>query len=208
MRKQSMTWAQPQKDGLLENVLAKLRARQANLLIPDNCRNGRLLDIGCGETPFFLQSIEFKYKYGINKWKFEDKRVTAESLDDHLKLFNWDLSKNDNLPFEDEYFDVVTMLAVFEHVEPAKIPTLVSEVQRILKLDGIFVLTIPVWWTDLILKGLAKINLISMMGVEDHKGTYSRKKITNIMKLNGFETSKIQTGYFEIFMNIWVRIKK
>ena len=77
MRKQSMTWAQPQKDGLLENVLAKLRARQANLLIPDNCRNGRLLDIGCGETPFFLQSIEFKYKYGINKWKFEDKRVTA-----------------------------------------------------------------------------------------------------------------------------------
>lgn len=203
-----MTWAQPQKDGLLENILAKLRARQANSLIPDNCRNGRLLDIGCGETPFFLQSIEFKYKYGINKWKFEEKRVAAESLDDHLKLFNWDLSKNDNLPFEDEFFDVVTMLAVFEHVEPAEISTLVSEVQRILKLDGIFVLTIPVWWTDLILKGLAKLNLVSMMGVEDHKSTYSRKKITNIMKLNGFETSKIQTGYFEIFMNIWIRIEK
>ncbi len=208
MRKQSMTWAQPQKDGLLENILARLRARQANSLIPDNCRNGRLLDIGCGETPFFLQSIEFKYKYGINKWKFEEKRVAAESLDDHLKLFNWDLSKNEKLPFEDKFFDVVTMLAVFEHVEPAEISTLVSEVQRILKLDGIFVLTIPVWWTDLILKGLAKLNLVSMMGVEDHKSTYSRKKITNIMKLNGFETSKIQTGYFEIFMNIWIRIEK
>ena len=203
-----MTWAQPQKDGLLENILARLRARQANSLIPDNCRNGRLLDIGCGETPFFLQSIEFKYKYGINKWKFEEKRIAAESLDDHLKLFNWDLSKNEKLPFEDKFFDVVTMLAVFEHVEPAEISTLVSEVQRILKLNGIFVLTIPVWWSDFILKGLAKLNLVSMMGVEDHKSTYSRKKITNIMKLNGFETSKIQTGYFEIFMNIWIRIEK
>ena len=100
------------------------------------------------------------------------------------------------------------MLAVFEHIEPRKIGALVSEVRRILKLRGIFVLTIPVWWTDRILKILAKVHLISAVGVVDHKDTYSPKKVKNIMKMSGFEIGNIETGYFEAFMNIWVKAIK
>lgn len=40
--------------GLLKPLLARLRARQANRLIPGSLRKGRILDIGCGYYPYFL----------------------------------------------------------------------------------------------------------------------------------------------------------
>ena len=40
--------------GLLEPMLADLRAQRANKLIPSTSRTGRILDIGCGTYPYFL----------------------------------------------------------------------------------------------------------------------------------------------------------
>ena len=36
--------------GLLEPLLARLRAQQANSLIPNHLRKARILDIGCGSS--------------------------------------------------------------------------------------------------------------------------------------------------------------
>ncbi|MDP2947815.1 MAG: hypothetical protein Q8N88_06895, partial [Nanoarchaeota archaeon] len=52
--------------GLLEKYLAKKRAHMANKLIPESLRRGRILDVGCGETPFFLLNTKFNEKYGID----------------------------------------------------------------------------------------------------------------------------------------------
>lgn len=52
--------------GLLESVLAGMRARKANQLIPDELRTGRILDIGCGAYPYFLSHTFFHEKAAID----------------------------------------------------------------------------------------------------------------------------------------------
>jgi len=47
----------------------------------------------------------------------------------------------DRLPFDDEMFDVVTMFEVLEHVHNQKY--LLSEINRVLKVGGLFVISVP-----------------------------------------------------------------
>jgi ubiquinone/menaquinone biosynthesis C-methylase UbiE len=114
----------------------------------------------------------------------------------------------DKLPFEDNFFDVVTMLAVFEHIEPAKLTGLLSEIRRILKPGGMSVMTTPAVWTDRLLRALAKIRLVSPAEIEEHKDAYSFKKITKFLTQAGLSDQRLKFGYFELFMNIWATATK
>jgi SAM-dependent methyltransferase len=182
--------------GLLERYLAKKRSRRANALISAFHRNGRILDIGCGTYPYFLVETEFKEKYGIDK-SGEMTRHKDLAGYDSLHLQQWDFGKKSALPFENDYFDVVTMLAVFEHIEVTHIRQLVSEIFRILKKDGLFILTTPAGWTDRLLRLMARLKLV-----------YTHEKIIHILTDSGFFKKNIRLGYFEMFMNIWAATRK
>ena len=194
--------------GLLENVLSKKRSRKANKLIPGSLRSGRLLDIGCGTYPYFLVETEFKEKYGIDQSPEITRR--HELVDGHqsFHLVQWDFAREEKLPFDREFFDVITMLAVFEHIEPDRIRRLAAEILRTLKTGGLFIMTTPAGWTDWLLRLLARLKLVSAVEIEDHKDTYSHKKITRILEDCGFRKENITLGYFELFMNIWAQARK
>jgi len=53
--------------GLLEPFLARMRAKTANGLIPDELRSGRILDIGCGSYPYFLSHTAFEEKHALDQ---------------------------------------------------------------------------------------------------------------------------------------------
>ncbi len=189
--------------GLLEGFLSRQRALIANKYIPKNSRSGRILDIGCGVYPLFLISSEFKEKYGIDKIDF-----TNISNDSGANLINMDIEKIDILPFIDEFFDAVTMLAVFEHLSPDRIANVLNEVHRVLRKDGIFIITIPAGWTDRLLRILAKLKLVSSEEIDEHKDTYNFSKIDFLFKNSNFRNSSFQFGYFEMFMNMYFSIVK
>ena len=98
-------------------------------------------------------------------------------------------------------FDAVTMLAVIEHIEPTKIPDLLSEIRRILKPNGVLFLTTPAAWTDPLLRTLASLRLISREEIDDHKNVFTQQKLKNILADAGF--NDIQSGTFECMMNLW-----
>jgi SAM-dependent methyltransferase len=187
--------------GFLETYLAKKRSSTANSLIPDSLRTGRILDIGCGTYPYFLAATTFNEKYGIDK---SDEIIQAgiAGLGDTLHLRQWDFGREKELPFESGFFDVVTMLAVFEHIETTRIRHLVSEIHRLLKPGGVYVFTTPAGWTDRLLRFMARLKLVSAVEIEDHKDTYSHGKIAGILEDGGFKRENISLGYFEMFMNI------
>ena len=87
--------------GLLEPLLARLRVRQANRLIPDNLRSGRILDIGCGSYPYFLSHVAFKEKFAI------DQVLPVNGIA-NINWFSLDLNSETNLPFKDGFFNIVT----------------------------------------------------------------------------------------------------
>jgi SAM-dependent methyltransferase len=184
--------------GLLEVFLSRQRALVANRHIPQNLRSGRILDIGCGTYPLFLVNSEFKEKYGIDK--VDLKHI---SNDFGTNLINLDIEEMDALPFSDEFFDVVTMLAVFEHLSPDRIANVLNEIHRVLRKNGICIITIPAGWTDRLLRILAKLKLISSDEINEHKDTYNFSKIDFL-----FKNSNFKFGHFEMFMNMYFSIVK
>lgn len=183
--------------GLLEGFLAKKRAQKANDLIEDNLRTGIILDVGCGSYPYFLLNTNFKEKYGL-----DPSLKLPEISDKNLNLRIFDITKN-KLPFKDNYFNVVTMLAVFEHIEQDKLPEVLNEIKRVLKKDGIFIITTPAPWVDKLLHFMARFGLISSEEIHEHKHNHPKEKIEGILIAAGFEKRKIRSGFFEIYMNMW-----
>lgn len=95
---------------------------------------GKLLDIGCGEKPY--------------------KRMFSPYVTDHVGLDHvgtlHDRAEIDlcgtayEIPVEDESYDTILCSAVLEHLEePGRA---ISEMRRVLKGNGIVILTAPLFW--------------------------------------------------------------
>lgn len=187
--------------GYLEFFLSKQRAKRANHLIPQNLRTGAICDIGCGSYPYFLTTTEFRNKYAIDQvqssWKHDD-----------IKFFPLDINVDGKMPFDNCQLDVITMLAVFEHLEPERLPSIFLEIYRILKPGGKFIMTTPTKWAEPVLNIMARLKLVSSVELDEHKDAYSINKILPFFENAGFAPEKTTYGYFEFFMNLWVSSEK
>lgn len=192
--------------GLVEAFLARQRARVANRLVPPAARQGRLLDIGCGSYPWFLLNTAFAERYGLDKVVRENAR--AEGAFPGLKLVAHDLERDPTLAFGAECFDVVTMLAVFEHIEPAALVGVLREVRRVLRPGGAYILTTPAGWTDRLIRATARLGLVSREEVEEHKDAYTHEKIAALLREAGFAPDGMRFGTFELGMNLWAVARK
>lgn len=172
----------------------------ADRLIPDRLRGGSLLDIGCGTYPYFLSRVRFARKLGLERPLADCAR--RRTLDD-VTIVGHDLEQEDRLPFADGSMAVVTMLAVFEHVTPERLQLLLGEIRRVLARGGRYVLTTPPVWTAPILRGMARLGLVSGEEIRDHKTQYAPGAIVRMLARAGFERRAIRYGYFELGMNLW-----
>src|SRR6266550_821841 len=183
-------------DGFLEKFLARQRSRQANSLIPESARKGRVLDIGCGSHPLFLLNTRFAERYGLD-------RVPSNDFNEQgITLINHDIEMK-RLPFEDDFFDVVTMLAVFEHLETPMLRSILTEIRRVLRPGGSYVMTTPAHWTGGILRVMGRLRLVSQVEIGEHQETYSHGQIAKFLADAGFEPALTRYGSFEGGLNLW-----
>jgi len=182
--------------GLLEPLLAHLRAQKANKLIPDHLRTGRILDIGCGSYPYFLSHTYFAEKFAVDQL---EKPATVSNINWH----SLDLNSDPGLPFEDSYFDLVTMLAVVEHLAPNSLVTLFQEVHRVLRPGGRLIITTPAAWSDGLLHRMARLGLVSEDEINEHVYVYTLPLLGWYFGRAGFEMTKVKFGYFEFNLNLW-----
>lgn len=100
--------------------------------------SGKLLDIGCGKMPYrnyILENSKVKNYIGLDI-------ENALEYDKFIKPdFVWD---GKMMPFENECFDCAFGTEVLEHCpEPESV---LKEVYRVLKKDGVFFFTVPFLW--------------------------------------------------------------
>jgi hypothetical protein len=103
---------------------------------------------------------------------------------------------------------MIPMLAVIEHLEPGHMIGILKKIFRILKINGLFILTTPTNWTDPLLKAIAKLGLVSKIEIDEHKYTYTHRKLVSLLQLANFSKYRIKFGYFEMFSNLWLVANK
>ena len=144
-------------------------------------KKGKILDIGCGPGLFLKVAKDNEWEdYGVelSKWAFDYGKNMG------VNIINKRLEK---VKFNDEFFDVITLWDVIEHVENPS--GLLLEIKRILKNDGIIVLNTPN-----IGSAFAKImgkRWWNLMGM--HIYYFDKKTIIKILEKNGYKIIKIKS---------------
>lgn len=190
------------KMGDLKNIEGRLRRGEEIMYEVARYKDGgRLLDIGCNRGFILANAAAWGWEaHGIEIVPWATKLVEREF---DVKIYNCRLQEVDP-PFEDGYFDAITMMDVVEHFhEPVKD---LSEVRRILKDDGFLLLNTP----D-IGSAYAKIGGYERMFrvPEQHLYLYDRKTLKAMLDKTGFEIVTIQKSKASLEeMEVHVRKKK
>jgi 2-polyprenyl-3-methyl-5-hydroxy-6-metoxy-1,4-benzoquinol methylase len=143
-------------------------------------QDGKLLDIGCGSGVF----IKELNSLGWDSYGTEIDKVAVESAKKAgLKVFCGELA---DALFPENFFDVVTIKHVIEHVHSPK--AVLSEINRIMKTNGTLVITTPnfaCYETHVFGR------FWSSFDVPRHIYFFSFETLQRLLKSNGFEIEKV-----------------
>lgn len=175
------------KRSLLDKLIMKVRLRKIAPLIPEG---SAILDLGCGYRGELLMSIpRARRRVGID---------LSIASDTELELIEGRVDMS--LPFPDKTFEIVTALAIIEHVEDPT--TMLSEIGRVLKPGGRVLITTPDLAGKLPLELMARLGLISREEIADHKRYYTRRALRQAMEQVGLE--KVRVNHFGLmWMNLF-----
>jgi len=174
-----------------DRVVAWRRFRAA---LPHIRPGVRVCDLGCGEGAPFLRFAGRRIGWGIGVDDFPGKP----------NLGGWPLVRADiasGLPFRDEAFDCVVMLAVLEHLREPQ--PLLREASRILVPGGSLVLTWPGAAVDPLLAVVARLGFVNHdMHFEQHQARIPTRRLRSMLREAGF--GSIRHGRFEVGLNHWL----
>jgi ubiquinone/menaquinone biosynthesis C-methylase UbiE len=98
----------------------------------------KMLDIGCGEGYYLRDATEEGIDaYGIDISTHALENALAEVKD---RITFGSITE---IPFADEEFDIMTAFDVIEHIHPKDTLKALAEIRRVLKPDGIVIITTP-----------------------------------------------------------------
>jgi len=159
------------------HLALSLIKKHANVIEPV-----KVLDVGCSEGGFLatLKSNGFDFS-GIDVNQSALDLCKNYGCQDNVK-YGDALS----IPFENETFDVVTLLDIIEHIEDDS--KALKESMRVCKAGGMILIFVPahqwLWSTNDV--------------VYHHKRRYSQKQIVNLLKSMNLKIKN--TSYFNMFL--------
>lgn len=148
-------------------------------LIQQLCKRKKpvIADIGCGTGKNVETFNSIGTAWGV------DPSKDAITFCKKRKLKNLKLGTIEKTGFKDSSLDIVTILDVLEHIDDEN--RAIKELKRILKKDGMLVLTVPAFswlWSqwDVVLH---------------HKRRYTTQEVTALLEKHGFVIKKISYMY-------------
>jgi len=153
-----------------------------------------VLDIGCADGELFRQIPNVAEGVGVDPDLPQETpavrgTVLVKGLFPHA------------LP-DQQPFDVITMLAVLEHVPPECQRTLAVDCARHLKPGGHLIITVPSPFVDRILAALQFCRLIHGMALEQHYG-YDPSRTATLFAVDGLQlvhARRFQLGLNNLFV--------
>ena len=180
-----------------DNFLRWRRVQKVSKYLP---LNSIVCDIGCGKEAYFLKKFSPLIKKGIGL----DEEI-EDYNDPNLEFKKF--KTTDSLPLENESCEVITMMAVIEHLSyPQEI---LKECFRCLKQGGKIIITTPTPISKPILELSAfKLNLIDKKEISDHKNYFWPERLKLMLVSAGFKEENIKSRFFELLLNSLTIAKK
>lgn len=171
----------------------------------------RLLDVGCGDGDFiFMIKDNFKECYGVDVSSVRIERAIEKSKErpnrDSFHFYEYDV--DEGLPFNNSFFDVVTCIAVLEHVFNP--PNVVEEIRRVLKPGGILIAQVPniAWMPHRIKLLFGKLPITGgvYLGADwEHLHIFTKTSFCQLLTEKGFRIKGIScSGIFTKFRKWWL----
>lgn len=145
----------------------------------------QVYDLGCGSG----QLVQLLHEQGYDAYGIDvksDQRIIAADL-------------NKALPLPDTSVDLITSLANIEHLEQPLFN--LHEIYRVLRKDGVLILTTPSTAATPVLEFLAyRLKWIDEAEIRDHKIYFSKKLLQHYLQKVGFQ--QIIVKRFQMGMNL------
>jgi SAM-dependent methyltransferase len=147
---------------------------------PPDGRARKILDFGCGTGTFLGYLARYGDAQGVD--------VDEQAIDYCHKrgVHNVQLVSGFPLPFEDNSFDLVTILDVLEHIEDDK--GTLNELLRVLRPGGMLMVAVPAYrflWGP-------------QDEISNHKRRYIAPQMRRLLKKSGFRVRRL--SYFNTFL--------
>ena len=185
------------KEPFIAPILRSIRIKKVLSAI-QKTKNVKILDIGCGWNAKFLIDISPFIDNGVGI-DFKAPNIQTE------KIRTIQCTIANKLPFEDSSFNIITMMAVLEHLENPSV--IIKEIDRVLSVGGQLIITVPSKITKPVSEFLAfKLHILNEQEIKDHKRYYNKKDLNELFKHTHFKI--IQHRYFQLGLNNFCLLKK
>ena len=175
------------------------RKNQLKFLFTDYICDKKILDIGCGPGVDILFLLQNNGVHGID---ISDNALDIAKKQGFKYTYKLDISEIDRLPFPDNFRNVVLAIDILEHLFSPK--DLLLEINRVLKPDGIAIISVPnhFYWNMRIriLKGKGIILPFHKSNEWDyfHIRFFTLQSFEKLIKQTRFT---IQERFYEKFIN-------
>ena len=187
------------------NPLVRFAHRQrldaiAAMLPPEG--NLKVLDAGCGEG--HLISRLHKANSSNNYYGADVTVIALDRARQRCPFARVEQGDISNLNFPDEFFDVVTITEVLEHIIDYE--NVVRELKRVLKKDGVLIITFPnevLWTASRFLLGRRPVRVL------DHVNAFSPKMMQRTVDLTTVKQWNLPFSLpFFLFLGSLMKFKK
>lgn len=173
----------------------------------------RLLDVGCGDGDFmFMAQGHFNECHGVDVSSLRIERAKERSKkrrsENNLHFHKCDV--DEGLPFANSFFDVVSCIAVLEHV--LNPPNVLDEIHRVLKPGGVFIVEVPnIAWIpyriQLLFGKLPKTGGVYLGADWEHLHAFTKSILCQLLTEKGFKIKAVFcSGIFARARSWWPSI--
>jgi SAM-dependent methyltransferase len=146
----------------MKNLDRFLQSWRIDKVCPFVQKGSRVLDIGCSNGELFERLGDH-----ISEGVGIDPGLKNSVRKDRFQLVAGHFPED--LPDVDP-FDVITLLAVVEHIPETLLEQFATDCERRLKPEGLVVITAPSTKADILLKFLKSMRIIDGMNLDEHHG--------------------------------------